>query len=423
MTTRRDKGTGTIFQLPDGRWRGQFDAGYTASGKRRRLTVTAKTKKLCQEKLRDRQQEVSIEGPVAAPTHGMDLKHWIDTWLAERAQTVRPKTYAAESGPLRKYVIPTIGDTQLKDLTPDHIRTVRTVMDKAGCSATLIAYTQRILQQALKDAVMEGKPIPAAVIAMRRPKTSVSDRTAIPVEDAKKLAALSWSIEGNPQQGVQDGSRWIAALLQGMRQGECLGLTWDQVDFQRNLITIRWQLQELPYSDREKDAFAIPPDMQVRRLYGRYFLTPPKSRAGYRTIPMIPAMRERLLAWKAHWPGSPYNLVWPHDASGIPENKSHDLAQWKHLQEVAGIHKGVKAGAQGKSTYTYYVLHEARNATASLLLAAHIEPVVITQILGHSSIVTSEGYMTVTAAQTAKALEQVAKLLDLEGSAQPPLEA
>ena len=68
------------------------------------------------------------------------------------------------------------------------------------------------------------------------------DRTALAVPEA--LAILTAAAE------LPHGSRWVAALLQGMRQGECLGLTWDAVDFDTEALDVSWQLQALPYVDR-----------------------------------------------------------------------------------------------------------------------------------------------------------------------------
>ena len=56
---------------------------------------------------------------------------------------------------------------------------------------------------------------------------------------------------------------------------------------------------------------------------------------------------------------------------------------------------------------------EARNTTASLLLAAGVDPFIITQILGHTNITTSQGYMRVAESQKREAIESVAGLLGL----------
>lgn len=338
-------------------------------------------------------------GASAAPRTGnLDVKGWIEVWLKDRAELVRPKTYKAESGPLWKYIVPTIGQVKLKDLSTDHIRQVRDKMAAAGCSTTTIRYAQRIFQQTLKEAVEEGKTVPEGVILMKKPPAASSTRTAIPVDDAIKLVNQA----GQNEDG-QDGSRWVAALLQGMRQGECLGLRWSDVDFDSHTITIARQLQEIGYADRELRTFNIPPGMDAEHLEGTYFLTPTKSAAGVRVIPMVGPMEVMLKAWRDRAPENPHGLVWPNVRTGGPENKATDLRGWKRLQDAAGVSKG---GG-------HYVLHEARNTTASLLLAAKVDPFIITQILGHTSITTSQGYMAVSQDQKRAALESVSHLLGM----------
>jgi site-specific recombinase XerD len=45
------------------------------------------------------------------------------------------------------------------------------------------------------------------------------------------------------------------------------------------------------------------------------------------------------------------------------------------------------------------VVHEARHTTATFLLAAGVDPGVVTMIMGHSSIATTRGYQHVDLAQ------------------------
>ena len=409
---RRDKGAGSIYQLPDGKWRGTFEAGYTAAGNRRRLTVTARTKELCRKRLHDKMQQVHLSGATAQVSRDLTVKRWVTSWIDARAHDVRPKTWQAESGALRVHVIPTIGHKKLSDLSAGDIRTLQEAMRAKELSSTFIAYTQRVFQQSLKEAIGEGHRIPAGVIMLRRPKQDKSDRTAIPLDAAKRMVVVASHITGDPAAGVQDGSRWLAALLQGMRQGEALGLQWPKVDFTRHLLTIDRQLQELARTDGE---LVIPDGVSYEHLEGNYYLSPVKSRAGERVIPMIPAMEKALLEWKNLCPPSPYGLVWPWGTNGGPCGKRQDRRGWANLLETADVPAKKSPGCKAKR----YVIHEARNTTASLLLAANVPPLVIQQILGHTSIVTSEGYMTVTDDQKRAAIEAVGTMLGLEAPTKP----
>jgi integrase len=107
------------------------------------------------------------------------------------------------------------------------------------------------------------------------PIAGKSDRDAIPVDDALKiLAAVA---------DQRDGSKWVAALLQGMRQGERLGLTWPLVDLEADVPTfdISWQLQPLPYKVKRDrtSGFRVPDGYEARQLEGRMHLVRPRPRA------------------------------------------------------------------------------------------------------------------------------------------------
>ncbi len=403
----RDKGQGSITQLKNGKWRGSFEVGYTPSGGRRRISVTAPTKELCRRRLHDKMQEVNLAGISVHSRRDPNTKQWIDTWLEARAHAVRPKTWKAEAGALRGHIIPTIGHKKLRELTADDIRDVHKHMRAKKLSSSYIAYTQRVFQQTLKEALGEGHRVPAGVVMMKRPSQAKSDRGAIPLPHAKMMVVMASRITGDPAAGIQDGSRWLAALLQGMRQGEALGLTWDRIDFERDLIRIDRQLQELTRVDGE---IVIPDGVEYEHLEGSYYLAPVKSRDGERVIPMIAPMKAALLAWKDACPPSPYDLVWPWGPNGGPCGKAQDRRGWKHLLAAASVPPKQLPGGREKQ----YVLHEARNTTATLLLAAGVEPLVIQQILGHASIVTSEGYMTVSEDQKRAAIEAVGAMLGLE---------
>ncbi|GAA5143254.1 site-specific integrase [Nocardioides marinquilinus] len=393
---RRDYGTHSVYQRADGRWYAAIDLGLTERGTRRRITVSAKTEPAVKVRLRERLRELDEMGDTDLSTR-TTVKQWADQWLPLVERTLRPQPYIASRSAVRRWIVPTIGHKQLVKLTPRDIRAVADAQRAAGLTTSTQRRTHSVLRTLLTDAQQEGYAIPPRVLAVKAPDKAVSGRTDVPVELAIRLLGIAAELP--------HGSRWAAALLQGMRQGECLGLTWDQVDLERGLLVISWQLQPLPYRvarDRSS-GFRVPDGYEARQLHGRLHLVRPKTKAGWRVIPLVPWMRSALLAWREIAPENPAGLVWP-TAAGTPTLAKNDDEEWYALQTTAG---------EGHPDGRFYSIHEARHATATLLLEAGVDPTVITAILGHSSIVTSRGYMHVRVAPLADAMGKVADRLAL----------
>lgn len=393
----RGKGSGSVFELPSGKWRGQVEAGFTRSGARRYVTVTGKSEKDAATKLRAKINEIEKNGIPKSGATTVTVKRWSEEWLPIYQQKVRPSRFTDALGVVNRYIIPTIGHKRMSTLTPADVRDVHKATERAGFSAATTLRTHDVLMVMFKAALRDGITVPGNVLLVERPRTPESERDAIPLPDA--LAILDAAADR------PDASRWVAALLQGMRQGECLGLTWNCVDLDKGVIDVSWQLQALPYEDREAGTFRVPRHFRHKRLQGQMHLVRPKSASGTRLIPIVPWMGRALEAWREGAPANDHGLVWTE--SGRPVRKVTDRRAWFDLQdaaEVAHVEDGV-----GRR----YTLHEARHTTATLLLESGVDPHVVTSILGHSKITTSRGYQHVSQAMARKALESVAARLQL----------
>lgn len=394
---RRQYGTGSVHQrASDGRWIATVEAGWTTRGTRRRVTVSATTEAACRVKLKEKQRQIARDG---APTQGVSarttVKAWAQTWLTQREAHARPKYLATDRSSVRQWITPTIGHRPLAALTPGDVRAVTAAVRKAGRSSTTAAYAQGVLERMLRAAMVEGHDVPPRVLLVPPPGKAVSDRTAIPLDDALALLAAAADLP--------HGSRWAAAFLQGLRQGEALGLTWGEVDLAAGSQDVSWQLQALPYLDRAANTFRVPDGFEVVLLAGAWHLTRPKSAAGVRTQPLVPWMAAALTTWRALAPASPHGLVWPRDDGG-PRTPADDRAEWHELQARAGV-----AHPSGRPWH----VHEIRHTTATLLLELGIDPATVIAIMGHSKIATTRAYQHVSAPLTRAALEQVAGRLGL----------
>lgn len=401
---RRQYGTGSIFQRSaDGRWIGQIQVGWNANGTRRTVSVSctaAKGEAECKRLLRAKLRQIDAEGlPTAGISGRATVKSWADTWLEHTQTAVRPKTWATNRSAVATWVIPIIGGKRLDSLTPGDVRAVTRAIRAAGRTSSTALRAQVVLVKMLRDAVIEGHQVPQRVLMLSAPSAGVSDRDAIDTGDALKLLHVA--------RLLPDGSRWVAALLQGMRQGECLGLTWDAIDFDSNVMDVSWQLQSLPYVSGRRGALRVPDGYEYRPLDGALSLVRPKTAKGQRLIPIVPWMNRSLQQWRYFAPENAHGLVWPR-GDGRPQTSSADRSAWYSLQDAANV-----ARTDGKLGRRYQ-LHEARHATATLLLEAGVDTEVVKAILGHSSIITSRGYQHVNQALARKAMESIAGALGLD---------
>lgn len=399
----RAKGTGSVFERGrDKQWAWQLDVGFTPSGNRRRITQGGySTKKEAQTALSKKLREVAQHG-VPAITGKISVKRWSDQWLAAYAKQVRPATYRAASSAVRQHIVPTIGRKNLSMLAPPDVRAVHVSALAGGNSTSTALRTHAVLVTMLKAAKAEGHTVPENVFAVKRPTKAISDRDAIPVDDALRILDTA--------RQRPDAARWVAALLQGMRKAEIYGLTWAAVDLDKGLIDISWQLQALTYEDREAGTFQIPDGYEVKHLTGAVHLVRPKTTSGLRIVPLVPWMRAALLEWQHVAPANPWDLVWTENGERPMRDKINTQA-WHGLQATADV-----CHPSGRP----YTLHEARHTAATLLLEAGVDPEVIKAILGHSSIVTTRGYQHVSQALARKALEDVAARLNLVAASPQP---
>lgn len=73
----------------------------------------------------------------------------------------------------------------------------------------------------------------------------------------------------------------LLSILTGMRIGETLGLQWGDIDWTRNIINIRRNVVKAYDPETKSD---------------RFFVGTPKTKQGYREIPLLPTLRKTLRA-------------------------------------------------------------------------------------------------------------------------------
>jgi len=358
---RRIRGEGGLYQETNGTWRGVVDLGWH-NGKRIRKTVSGRTKKIAQEKFIALKAEVAKGGGL---TQDVTVEEWLNHWLEFIAtERVRERTIQGYRSYIKIWLIPQIGRHRLSKLNEDHIRALYRAMKDDGKSEATRRQCHAILRRALVVAERERRIVRNPAISIDPPKVSKNHRIPLSLEQAKQVLA---SLDGDPL-----AARWIAAILLGMRQGECLGLKWDDIDLELGVIKVRRELL---------------------RITGKGLVeTPPKSKNSIRDIPILAPM---IYALETTERRGEYVFY------GEKFDSRKDWVAWKRLLMSSGA---VETVPENKWA-TLPELAAARTTTATLLRDAGVPDTVVRDILGHGQVqVTQESYMRTDAGTMKKAM-------------------
>lgn len=384
--SRRDSGAGSVFQrASDGMWVARIELPSDGRTRRRRQVARARKADAVAE-LRAMRKELDRTGDL--PTSSPTVETWANLWHARTTPTLKPRTASTYRGYLDRYIIPTIGKVRIDKVGAPHIYRVHDTVLSAGLSPTTALQAHAILRKMLADAEREGRigrnPAELAVA----PRRAIAVRPALTVEQAKTLLRS----EGASPYAVH----WALALLAGLRQGERLGITAGALNLDAGLLSVEWQVQRLKAGtapDRSQD---------VRHLDGGLWLTRPKSRAGWREVPIVGLLEEVLRRHLAATPPAPSGLVLHRD--GRPIDPRQDAQEWADALDRAGLPR--------------VPLHSARHTCSSLLADLGVPEHVRMQILGHSSATVTRGYTHLTGAEARDGMVRLGNLLDWR--AEPP---
>ena len=273
--SRAANGNGSIrkkTQIKNGKtytwWEGRItterDPG---TGKQIQRSVSGKTQKEVAQKLR----EISVEidkRTYLAPTK-LTVKDWLDTWVKEYLEDIKPSTKYLYTRNVEMYIIPNLGSVKLDALTSPMVQALYNRLHKPDkkdvkpLSAKTIRSLHGVLHKALQQAVLNGYIRVNPTDACKPPR--VVKKEIQPLDETQVSEFLK-AIQGHPHEYL-----YKITLFSGMREGEVLGLTWDCVDLEHGTLLIKQQLRR----EQQKG--------------GKYYFSPPKNNKS-RVLSLAPSV-------------------------------------------------------------------------------------------------------------------------------------
>lgn len=348
--SKRANGEGSVYRRGPRSWEARITVGYGQDGRQIRKFFYGKTRAEAQDKL-SRALADAKEG-LAPCDDRQTVGQFLKRWLKDCAKpSVRPSTYTRYEQAVRLHLSPKLGQIRLVDLSHKDLQRFMNQKLEEGLSPRSVQILHATLRAALNRAVLWGDVRRNVARVVQPPRSSPKPVDPFTPDEAR---AFLKAVEGHRLQAL-----FVLALATGLRQGELLGLRWQDIDLEEGMLSVRYALG---------------------RRDGGYCLVEPKTRQSRRTIALPEIAIEALKTHRSRQvqerlavgPGwTELDLVFTTDR-GQPMNSRAPYGQFRRVLETAGLRP--------------QRFHDLRHCCATLLLVQGVHPRLVMETLGHSDV-------------------------------------
>ena len=303
----------------------------------------------------------------------MQYKTWLFNWLFLYVKpTVKQQTYEKYKKQIEKYVVSTLGEMQLDELSPIVLQQFTIDLCEKGLSANTINGILSVLKSSLKRAVMLGVADKEFTSAIVRPKYRQKQIECFSLFEQRKIEKYVFKSKNKKLFGL------VLCLYSGLRIGELLALTWDDVDLKKGVITV---------SKSCHDSWQN----------GKYFkiIDTPKTESSFRVIPIPKQLLPKLKDLKKATNKS-YVVVGKSEFGS--QIRSYQKTFELLLKRLGITHKG---------------FHSLRHTFATRALECGMDVKTLSELLGHKNpTVTLTKYAHSMLEHKTDMMNKLGKLLD-----------
>jgi integrase len=166
------------------------------------------------------------------------LDEFLNQWLTQVVKSrVRKWTYTGYEVIVRRHINPRLGKVRLEKLTPAQVQGLLNEKLEAGLAPRTVRYVRQVLRTALGEAQRWGLVARNVADVVDGPRVERNEVEPMRPEEARRFLA---SVRGDRLEAL-----YAVVLAVGLRQGEALGLRWQDVDLEKGTIRVVNQLQRV----------------------------------------------------------------------------------------------------------------------------------------------------------------------------------
>ncbi len=310
----------------------------------------------------------------------MTVTAWFEYWIDNiKGDSIRPNTIRNYKERFEHNIKKRIGNMAMSDVKPMHCQNVLNQM-KDDYKTSTIYQTRITLYCMFSDAVENDVILKNPVTKQVKYNIGQESKTvrALTIDEQKRFLEVA--------KGTSNYNQYAFILQTGLRTGELIGLKWSDIDFKRKVIHIERT-------------------MEYRYSVGEWRIGEPKSKSGYRDVPLteeaiaiLKNQKEKLKSTKViNMQFSDFVFL---SRKGEPtKNSAYDTTLFK-LCDKAGIDR--------------FSMHVLRHTMATRCIEGGMRPKTLQVLLGHSNVgITMRIYVHVTEEEKVKEIERIEKALKI----------
>ena len=330
----------------DGRYCKQVLIGYQPDGRKKYKNIYGLTIKEVEKK--ERELRCKIEQGRYIENQNITIAEWAKEWLNTYKTDVEYNTFQRYKAVIKNQINPLLGEYNLSSLRLNIIQRLINQLSEKYSSSTLHKFKitlNQLYKCAIKLQMVYVNPCDGLVI----PKKENRIRDAIPSELIPVINQFCVN--------YKHGDLIMTLLYTGLRRGELIPLTWNDIDFENNCIHV---------------------NKAVEYIGNQPNIKTPKTKNSIRAVPILDILKPYLIKP----PNTKVNdLVFKNSLGNIPSLVS---IRRLYADFVKSFQKYL---SDNEINFTVdFTMHQFRHTYATILYKAGVDIKTAQSYLGHSSI-------------------------------------